>query len=114
MAVTRTVNDFILMVRKIESAHPSWSAERLNNELRSLAGYNDSKFQFVLNDSDPYNSLSREISDPNLNSDYRLMLREVKFLLGHEFINGVENGIVKDSRGLNVAMGHVITAPIQI
>lgn len=71
MAITRTVNGFIQAVRKIESAHPSWSAERLNNELRNLAGYNTPSFQFILNDREPYDSLFREMSNPNLSLDYR-------------------------------------------
>jgi Ca2+-binding RTX toxin-like protein len=109
-ATPGTVARFIELVKGIESIYPAWSAERLNNELRTLAGYNTSLFKGVLADIGSYDTLERDRNDPKSSSTYRNILSELAGYLQHKVAaNGVETGVVKDSRGLNVAIGHVIT-----
>jgi hypothetical protein len=108
-ATSGTVERFVELVRGIESIYPTWSAERLNDELRVLGGYGDSQFKIVLGDPRPFSTLLTDLGSLNSPLPYKNILLELKSYMKHGFSNGVEAGVVKDARGDNVAIGHVIT-----
>ncbi|NJN29692.1 MAG: hypothetical protein HC824_03990 [Synechococcales cyanobacterium RM1_1_8] len=108
-ATPGTVERFIELVRGIESIYPTWSAARLNDELRVLGGYGGGNFAIALGDPRPFSTLLTDLGSANSSLSYKNILLELKGYMKHGFSNGVETGVVKDARGVNVAIGHVIT-----
>jgi Ca2+-binding RTX toxin-like protein len=102
-----TMERFIQLVEKMEATYKDWSAIRMANELRNLAGNNRPFFQKFLGDDNAYDTLSRSRSNPV----YTDSITELqKYLLHDETPTGVilSPGIVKDIRGLDIATSHVI------
>jgi len=97
------VGDFIALVRKIEAAYPTWNGERILNSLRRLAGYDDPKFRAM------YGGLKQGDALAPIGSLTQTDLDTLKAMTRHEVTPGVESGIVVDTFGEAVAMGHVLT-----
>lgn len=101
---TRTIVNFLSVLRKAEKAYSSWTKEQMLNSLRRLGGYDNEKFQTMYGTT----AAGDLVAIPNRGFN-AIDLRQLKEMVGHEISDYKETGIVKDLSGQYLAMGHVMT-----
>jgi len=92
---------FMELLKKIEEAYPEWSKEQVLNSLTTLSGYGNKQFQHVLGVRQgpallPKGNLTQGDID------------NLKGLLGHDVINGIETGVMTDIGGTDFVMSHAL------
>lgn len=102
--VPSSIERFIWLVEKVESQYADWSAIRLANELRNLAGNNSPEFRQFLGDYGSYDTLQGLLED-NQSSFLDTTVLELKKYLYHDTASP---GIVRDTRNQDIATSHVV------
>jgi murein DD-endopeptidase MepM/ murein hydrolase activator NlpD len=103
-----TVCDMVALIKKVEAAHPDWSADRVAAALRNLGGYDDSKFRYFYGTSMPFRGGDSLAPGGGLTRQDIHMLRVGLFHYGST--PETETGISYDpSTGEYVSLGHTLT-----
>lgn len=100
-----TVCDYVKLVKKVEAAHPDWSADRVLNALRRTAIYDSPRFQnlYGLPEADRLDPVPGKLEAGDI-----ITLRT---LSQHGGVTDLtcETGYALDTTGMPVAIGHVLT-----
>lgn len=101
------VGEYIGLVRKVEAAHPTWSAEDVLNALRALAGTDNRLFQALFG-TQPGRRIVAVAPYPTaiLTKDD---IAKLERMSSHRIKDGVQWGNAKDALGYDVSLGHVLS-----
>ena len=101
------VGEYIGLVRKVEAANPTWSAEDVLNALRGLAATDNWQFRALFG-TEPGRRIVPVVPYPTaiLTTDDIAKLERMSC---HKIKDGVQWGNAKDALGYDVSLGHVLS-----